>query len=106
MTDPNVTIRGSRSSERRIGILCVNMDPVSRESLETLVAQTPGAHVVDNVDRHITPREVMRVLEGFKHRVCVIDFEEGEERARVSQRIHEGCDAGVSIFAACSSSHP
>jgi pilus assembly protein CpaE len=106
MTDSNISIRGSRSSERRIGILCINMDPVSRESLETLVSRTPGAHVVDNVDRHITPREVMRVLEGFKHRVCVIDFEEGEESARVSQRIHEGCDTGVSIFAASSSSNP
>ena len=64
MTDSKVTIRGSRSSERRIGILCINLDPVSRESLETLVAQTPGAHVVDNVDRHVTPREVMRTAGG------------------------------------------
>lgn len=106
MTDPNVTIRGSRSSERRIGILCINMDPVSREGLETLVAQTPGAHVVDNVDRHVNPREVMRMLEEFQHRVCVINFDEGEESARISQRIHEGCDTSVSIFAASSDAHP
>ncbi|MFZ0912362.1 MAG: AAA family ATPase [Candidatus Korobacteraceae bacterium] len=106
MTDPNVTIRGSRSSERRIGILCVNLDPVSLEGLEALVAQTPGAHVVDNVDRHVTPREVMRMLEEFQHRVCVINFDEGEESARISQRIHEGCDTSVSIFAASSDSHP
>ena len=63
MTDSKISIRGSRSSERRIGILCINMDPVSRESLETMVAQTPGAHVVENVDRHVTPREVMRILD-------------------------------------------
>ena len=106
MTDPNVTIRGSRSSERRIGILCINMDPVSREGLETLVAQTPGAHVVDNVDRHVNPREVMRMLEEFQHRVCVIDFDEGEESARTSQRIHEDCGTSVSIFAASSDAHP
>src|ERR1017187_1678167 len=106
MTDPNVTIRGSRSSERRIGILCVNLDPVSLEGLEALVAQTPGAHVLDNVDRHATPREVMRMLEEFQHRVCVINFDEGEESARISQRIHEGCDTSVSIFAASSDSHP
>ena len=106
MTDPKVTIRGSRSSERRIGILCINLDPVSREGLETLVAQTPGAHVVDNVDRHINPREVMRMLEEFQHRVCVINFDEGEESARISQRIHEGCDTSVSIFAASSDAHP
>jgi pilus assembly protein CpaE len=106
MTDPKVTIRGSRSSERRIGILCINLDPVSREGLETLVAQTPGAHVVDNVDRHVNPREVMRMLEEFQHRVCVINFDEGEESARISQRIHEGCDTSVSIFAASSDAHP
>ena len=106
MADSNATIRGSRSSERRIGILCVNLDPVSRETLEALVAQTPGAHVVDNVDRHVTPREVMRLLEEFQHRVCVINFDEGEESARTSQRIRDGCDSSVNIFAASSDSHP
>jgi pilus assembly protein CpaE len=106
MTDPKVTIRGSRSSERRIGILCINLDPVSREGLETLVAQTPGAHVVDNVDRHITPREVMRMLDEFQHRVCVINFDEGEDSARTSQRIRDGCDSSLSIFAASSDPHP
>src|SRR5664280_585307 len=105
MADSKATIRGSRSSERRIGILCINLDPVSRETLETLVAQTLGAHVVDNVDRHVTPREVMRILEEFTHRVCVISFDEGEESARTSQRIHEGCDSGGSIFAASTDSH-
>jgi pilus assembly protein CpaE len=106
MTDSKVTIRGSRSSERRIGILGINLDPVSPETLETLVAQTPGAHVVDNVDRHVTPREVMRLLEEFQHRVCVINFDEGEESARTSQRIHDGCDSSISIFAASSDPHP
>jgi len=106
MTDLNLTIRASRSADRRIGILCINMDPSSRENLETLVARTPGAHVVDNVDRHVTPREVMRVLEEFLHRVCIVDFDDGEDGARISQRLHDGCDGGVSIFAASSSSNP
>jgi pilus assembly protein CpaE len=106
MADSKATIRGSRSSERRIGILGINLDPVSRETLETLVAQTPGAHVVDNVDRHVTPREVMRLLEEFQHRVCVINFDEGEESARTSQRIRDGCDSSISIFAASSDPHP
>ena len=106
MTDSTLNIRGSRSAERRIGILAVNLDPISRESLEALVAQTPGAHVVDNVDRHVTPREVMRMLEEFQHRVCVVNFDEGEESARTCQRIHEGCDSSVSIFAASTGSHP
>src|ERR1035438_8584146 len=106
MADSKATIRGSRSSERRIGILGINLDPVSRETLETLVAQTPGAHVVDNVDRHVTPREVMRLLEEFQHRVCVINFDDGDESARTSQRIRDGCDSSVSIFAASSDTHP
>jgi len=104
MTDHPTVIRSSRSSERRIGILCINMDPVSREKLETFVAQVPGAHVVDNVDRHITPREVIKMLEEFQHRVCVVDFDDGEESVRISQRIHDGCDIGTSVFAASSDS--
>ena len=106
MTDSNISIRGSRSSERRIGILGVNLDPTTQDSLETMVAQTPGARVVDNVDRHVSPREVMRLLEEFQHRVCVINFDDGDESARTSQRIHDGCDSSVSIFAASSDTHP
>ena len=42
MSDSNISIRGSRSSERRIGILGINLDPTTQDSLETMVAQTPG----------------------------------------------------------------
>ncbi len=106
MTDRPTMIRSSRGSERRIGILCINMDPATRDSLETLVKQTAGAHVVDNVDQHINPREVMRVLEQFHHRVCVVDFDDAETGARVSQRLHDGCDSSVNIFAISNDSHP
>jgi len=82
------------------------MDPASRDNLETLVKQTAGAHVVDNVDQHISPREVMRMLEQFHHRVCVVDFDDAETGARVSQRLHDGCDSSVSIFAISNDSHP
>jgi len=99
-------IQGSRSSELRIGILCINIDPVSREGLEVLVAQTPGAHVVDNVDRLITPREVMRMLEQFQHRVCVIDFDDGEESSRIAHKLRAGCGTAVNLFAASSDSSP
>ncbi len=99
-------IQGSRSSELRIGVLCVNIDPVSRETLETLVAQTPGARVVDNVDRLITPREVMRMLEQFQHRVCVIDFDDGEESSRIAHKLHAACGTAVTLFAASSDSRP
>ena len=106
MTDRPTMIRSSRGSERRIGILCINMDPASRDNLETLVKQTAGAHVVDNVDQHINPREVMRVLEQFHHRVCVVDFDDAETGGRVSQRLHDGCDSSISIFAISNDSHP
>jgi len=106
MSDRPTTIMGSRNAERRIGVLCINMDPIARDTLETLIAQTPGAHVVDSVDQHINPREVMRMLEQFQHRVCVVDFDDAEVGARVSQRLHDSCDTSVSIFAVSSDSHP
>ncbi len=107
MTKDKVTIRGSRSSERRIGILCISMDPGSRETLGVLAAQAPGAYVVDNVDRHVTPREVMKMLEPFQHRVCVIDFDDDvEEGGRIGQRLRDGCDNAVVVFAASSDPNP
>ena len=106
MTDQMVIIKGSRSSELRVGILCINLDPASRERLEGLVAQMPGVHVVDNVDPHVTPREVVRMLEQFQHRVCVINFDDGEESTRISQRLHDSCDSTVLTFAASSDSNP
>jgi pilus assembly protein CpaE len=107
MTEDKVVIRPSRSSERRIGILCVSMDPGARESLGFFAAQTPGAYVVDNVDRHITAREVMRILEPFQHRVCVIDFDDdAEEGSKIAQRLRDGCDNGVVVFAASSDPNP
>ena len=99
-------IRGSRNSERRIGLLCVGMDSSSLEKLDVIISQVPGAHVVDNVDRHVSPREVMRMLEEFQRRICLVNFDDGEESARASQRIRDGCDSSVSIFAAASDPHP
>ena len=106
VTGQETIIRGSRSSERLIGILCIDLDPGSRESLERMVAQTPGAHVVDNVDRHISPREVKRLLDQFQHRICVIDFDDGEDSARVTRKLREECDSSVVLFAASSDSRP
>jgi len=106
MATQATTIQGSRSAELRIGIVCINVDPVSRDALETLVGQTPGAHIVDNVDWMVTPREVLRMLEQFQHRVCVIDFDEAEESARVTRKLREGCENSVTLFAASSDSRP
>jgi pilus assembly protein CpaE len=103
---PETVIRGSRNAERLIGILCIDLDPVSRDKLEDLVAQTPGAHVVDNVDRHISAREVKRMLDQFQQRVCVIDFDEGEDSGLVARKLREGCDNTVTLFAASSDSRP
>jgi len=97
-------IQPSRAADLRIGILCVDLDPTSRDNLEAMVAQVPGVHVVDSVDRLVTPREVTRMLEQFQHRVCVIDFEEGEESYRTARKLRTGCDATVTLFAASSDS--
>jgi len=106
-TDEKVVLQGSRRSELRVGILCINMDTSSRESLEVMVTQAPGAYVVGNVDRHITAREAMRMLEPFQQRVAVVDFDGNvEEDSRIAQRLRDGCDHGMTIFAACSDLNP
>src|SRR5580698_5493827 len=98
MASQQTIIQGSRSSELRIGILCIGLDPSSRDSLETLVSQAQGAHIVDSVDWLVTPREVMRMLEQFQHRVCIVDFDEGEESAKVARKLREGCETSVTLF--------
>jgi pilus assembly protein CpaE len=62
--------------------------------------------VVDNVDQYVTPREAMRRLEQFRYRVCVIDFDEGEESLRVTRALRDGCDSSVTLFAVSSDSSP
>lgn len=106
-TESNVAIERSQSAKLRVGVLAISMDPASRATLEVMVAQTPGAHLVDNVDRHIVPREVMRLLEDFQYRVCVIDFDEGVEQCcRIAEHLRDNCDNTVSLVAACSDSSP
>ncbi len=106
MTHGSMTFPGSRSSELAVGVLCINMDPPSRDRLDLLVAQIPGAHVVDNVDRHVTAREVLSLLEPYQHRVCIIDFDDADESSRTCRRLHDGGDGSINIFAACSDSSP
>jgi pilus assembly protein CpaE len=106
MTNNGMNIKGSRSSELAIGILCIDIDPTSRERLERLIAEIPGAHLVDNVDRHVTSREVLSLLERFQHRVCVIDLDEINDNGRTCQRLLDGGDGNISIFAASSDSTP
>jgi pilus assembly protein CpaE len=106
-TDEKVVLQGSRRSELRVGILCISIDTNSRESLEVMVAQVPGAYVVGNVDRHITAREAMRMLEPFQQRVSVVDFDGNvEENGRIAQRLRDGCDNSMTIFAAASDPNP
>ena len=89
-TESKFTIESSRAAKLRFGVLCINMDPSSRSTLEVMVGLTVGAHVVDNVDRHIVPREVMRLLEAFQHRICVIAFDEGlDECCRIAERLRD-----------------
>ena len=46
------------------------------------------------------------MLEQFQHRVCVIDFDEGEDSSLVARKLREGCDASVALFAASNDSRP
>lgn len=95
------------SSELRVGVLCVSLDPSSRERLVSILVQASGACMVGNVGQHITAREAMRLLEPFQHRVCLLDFDENaDEIARVGRRLRDECDASVSIFAASSDGSP
>ena len=106
-TESNLTIERSQSAKLRVGVLGVSMDPASRATLEVMVAQTPGAHLVDNVDRHIVPREVMNMLEDYQYRVCVLDFDDGvEQSCRMAEHLRDNCDNTVSLVAACGDSSP
>ncbi len=106
-TESQVTIERSQSAKLRVGVLAISMDPFARATLEVMVSQTPGAHLVDNVDRHIVPREVMHMLEDFQFRICVIDFDEDvEQSCRLAEHLRDNCDSTVSLMAACSDSSP
>jgi pilus assembly protein CpaE len=103
MPENKSNVRSSRNAELRIGVVCISMDPNSREALEGLVPQVPGAFVVDNVDPHVTPREAAGLLEPFQHGICLINFDDGvEEGCRIAERLRDGCGGNVSIFAASS----
>jgi pilus assembly protein CpaE len=97
----------AKAAKLRIGVLCINFDPDSRSALGSMVVQAPGAYLVDNVDRQIVPREVMRILESFQYRICVIDFDGGlEDSCRVAERLRDSCDSSVALFAASSDATP
>jgi len=101
--ETNQAIDSSKSAKLNVGVLCIGMDPDGFGTLEVMVSQTAGAHVVDNVDRHIVPRELMGMLENFQYRICIIDFDEGlKESCRVVERLRDNCDKTINLFAASS----
>jgi pilus assembly protein CpaE len=101
ITEINQTIESSKSAKLNIGVLCIGMDPDHLATLEMTVSQTQGAHVVDNLDHHVVPREVMRLLEGFQYRICIIDFDQGlQECCRLAERLRDNCDKTLNLFAA------
>ncbi len=106
MNNSPTDIKSSRSSERRTGILCVGLDPNSKENLEFLITQSAGVHVLDDVDQYVTPREVMRLLEPFRHKICIIDFDEGEQSLRITRALRDGGDSSLTLFAVSSDSNP
>lgn len=105
ITDTRQQIERSDAAKLRIGVLCIGMEPNALTALEVTVTQTPGAHLVDNVDRRIVSREVTRLLENFQYRICVIDFDEGVQACcRVAEHLRDSCDDSISLFAASSDS--
>jgi pilus assembly protein CpaE len=105
MSSPSLVVERAQAAKLRIGILCIGMEANACESLEAIVSDKPGAHVIDNVDSRIVPREVMRMLEPFQYRICVVDFQgDVEEGCRVAERLRDNCDNTVHLFAADSTS--
>lgn len=105
-TEQLSVLERSQESKRRMGLLCLNLDSGSKNSLDSMVVQTPGAYVLDNVDLNVGPREVSKMLDPFQHKICLIDLDYGlEEGLRTCQRLRDGCE-GVVIFAACSDFSP
>jgi len=101
MSSPSLVVERAQAAKLRIGILCIGMEASAWESLEAIVSDKPGARVIDNVDSRIVPREVMRMLEPFQYRICVIDFHEDQyEGCRVAERLRDNCDNTIHLFAA------
>jgi len=94
------SVESSAAAKLRVGVLCIDVDPSDLASLEVMVGQTAGAHVVDNVDHRIVSREVMRMLEGFQFRVCVIDFDQGVEACtRIAEHLRDNTDNRITLIA-------
>lgn len=106
-SSPSLVIERAQAAKLRIGVLCIDMEPGACEVLEALISDKAGAHVVDNVDSRIVPREIMRMLEPFQYRICVIDFHEDvQEGCRIAERFRAACDNTIHLFAAATNSSP
>lgn len=99
------SIDSSAAAKLRVGVLCIDMDPDSLATLEVMVSQAAGAHVIDNVDRRIVAREAMRMLEEFQFRVCIIDFDQGVDAScKIAEHLRDNSDNSVTLIAASSDS--
>jgi pilus assembly protein CpaE len=97
------SVESSAAAKLRVGVLCIDLDPGDFASLEVMVAQTAGAHIVDNVDQRIVSREVIRILEDFQFRICIIDFDQGLEACtRIAENLRDNTDNRISLIAASS----
>ena len=105
ITETRSSIKSSDAAKVRVGVLCIDVDPGAFPTLEVMVSETPGAHVVDNVDRRIVAREVTRMLEQFQYQICIIDFDAGVEAScRIVEHLRDSCDKSINLIAASSDS--
>jgi pilus assembly protein CpaE len=105
ITATRSSIKSSDAAKLRVGVLCIDVDPGAFPALEVMVSETPGAHVVDNVDGRIVAREVMHMLEQFQYRTCIVDFDAGiEASCRIVEHLRDSCDKSINLIAASSDS--
>ena len=103
----HVASKTSVPSAMQMGLVCVSADMQARVDLEAIASQVPGVQVASNVERPVSEREVMRLVEAYEHRICVIDFDDGAvEAGRYAQRLHDAHDGDLSIFAMSSEPDP
>src|ERR1041385_6270410 len=73
-----------------LAAITICLDPTSYEAISYFIAGVPGAVVVANLDHYSgAERNVGRVLDPARTRVCFIDYDENTEEAIwITARLH------------------
>ena len=75
------------SSQIRIAVAGLCLDPIVHRGLTNIVNSIPGAAVMGNPDRYSSAeRDVVRLTENASTRICIVDFDMNEEEAIAATR--------------------